>query len=89
MRDKLEAIEKRYQELEHNLADINLIQDKAQYQKLVKEFSDIGEAVNKYRRFKVLSGELKELEEMAKNESTDANSGCWLKRNPGIKGKDN
>ena len=80
MFDKLENIEKRYAELEHKLADPVLIQDKNQYQKLAKEFSGIGEAVNKYRRFKVLSGELKELEEMAKNESADAEFGLLVKK---------
>ena len=80
MFEKLENIEKRYVELEHKLADPVLIQDKNQYQKLAKEFSDIGEAVNKSRRFKTLSGELKELEEMAKNESADAEFGLLVKK---------
>ena len=62
MLGKLEAIEKRYIELEEKLADINLIQDKAQYQKLAKEFSGLEEVVKKYRRLKFLSVELKELE---------------------------
>ena len=62
MLEKLEAIEKRYQELEHNLADMTLIQDKARYQKLAKEFSGLEEVVKKFRQLKSLSAQLKELE---------------------------
>ena len=56
MLEKLEAIEKRYQELEHNLADMTLIRDKACYQKLAKEFSGLEEVVKKFRQLKSLSG---------------------------------
>lgn len=70
MFERLEAIEKRYMELEHKLADLGLIGDKVQYQKLVKEFSDIEELVKVYRRYKSLSGELAELEALLQNESS-------------------
>lgn len=80
MFDKLENMEKRYAELEHKLADPVFIQDKNQYQKLAKEFSDIGETVATYRRHKVLSEELKELEGMAQNESADAEFGLLVKK---------
>ncbi len=65
MLEKLEAIEKRYQELEHSLADMTLIQDKAQYQKLAKEFSGLEEVVKKYRQLKSLSVQLDELEALS------------------------
>lgn len=72
MFEKLEAIEKRYLELEHKLADSTLIKDKSQYQKLVKEFSGMGEAVKKYRQWKAFSKELAELESLAKEKAADA-----------------
>ena len=72
MLEKLEAIEKRYQELEHNLADMTLIQDKPRYQKLAKEFSGLEEAVKKYRQLKSLSAQLKELEGLSGGKSQDA-----------------
>ena len=70
MFERLEAIEKRYIELEQKLADLGLIGDKGQYQKLVKEFSDIEELAKGYRRYKSLSGELAELEVLLQNESS-------------------
>ncbi|HAH21890.1 MAG: peptide chain release factor 1 [Omnitrophica WOR_2 bacterium GWF2_43_52] len=72
MIERLEAIEKRSFELEHMLADATLIQDKAQYQKLAKEFSDLQEAVKKYSQYKALSHELAELESMLKEKASDA-----------------
>ena len=70
MFERLEAIEKRYMELEHKLADLGLMGDKGQYQKLVKEFSGIEEIVKEYRRYKSLSGELAELEALPQKESS-------------------
>ncbi|MDD5292306.1 MAG: peptide chain release factor 1 [Candidatus Omnitrophica bacterium] len=58
MLDKLEKIEKRYIELEHKLSDVNTMSDKANYQKLAKELSDISPFVHKFR-------ELKEVEKQA------------------------
>lgn len=72
MYEKLDDIEKRYIELEHRLADHASISDKSQYQKLAKEFSDLGEAVKKYRLLKSLSQELSELESLRKTEGSDS-----------------
>lgn len=52
MLEKLEKLEKRYTELEHKLADIKVIEDKAQYQKLAKELSGISPLVHKFRELK-------------------------------------
>lgn len=70
MLERLEAIERRYLELEHKLADLSLIGEKVQYQKLVKEFSDMEELVKEYRRYKSLSVELAELEALLQKESS-------------------
>ena len=77
---KLENIEKRYIDLEHKLAQPALMQDKSQYQKLAKEFSDIEELVEKHRRYKSLSGELAELELLAKDGSSDAEFALLVKK---------
>ncbi len=72
MIDKLNQLEVRYAELEQMLADPKLISDKGEYQKLAKEFSDIGEPVKKYREFKALSRELAELEHLSKSKDADS-----------------
>ncbi len=85
---KLEEIEKRYMELEHKLADAGIIRDKAQYQKLAKEFSEFGALMKKYRQFKSLSQELAELEDLAKRETADAEFAALIgKEIPEIKQK--
>jgi peptide chain release factor 1 len=66
MFDKLEKLEKRYEELEHLLADHKLIADTEQYNKFAKELSDIKEAVFLFREHRKLSKEIKDLEAMLK-----------------------
>jgi len=64
MFDKLEKFEKRYIELEHQLADIQVINDQAQYQKLAKELSGISEFVHKFREFKNIEKQKQDLAKM-------------------------
>jgi len=64
MLDKLEKIEKRYEELENLLADHDLIADTERYNKLVKELSDLKDPVLLYRDYKRLDKELADLESM-------------------------
>ena len=71
MIEKLEKLESRYKDLEKNLADPGIMPDKGLYQKLAKEYSDISQAVKKYRYFKSLSRELAELEALIKVKGTD------------------
>jgi len=52
MLHKLEKLEKRYIELEHALSDVKAMSDKANYQKLAKELSDISPFVHKFRELK-------------------------------------
>lgn len=61
MRDKLEKLEKRFVELEHNLADTTIMNDKAQYQQLAKELSDISPLVYKFRELKDIQRQRAEL----------------------------
>ncbi|MFC1645572.1 peptide chain release factor 1 [Candidatus Omnitrophota bacterium] len=64
MQEKLEKLEKRYTELEHKLADINVINDKTQYQQLAKELSGISEFVHKFRELKNIKKQKLDLNKM-------------------------
>jgi peptide chain release factor 1 len=58
MFDKLEAVEKRYVELEKQLSDPDVIGRRNEFQKLSKEHSDISELVSAFREHRRISGEL-------------------------------
>ena len=58
MFDKLEAVEKRYQDLEALLADPDVIGRRAEFQKLSKERADIVEIVEAFREYKRIVAEL-------------------------------
>jgi peptide chain release factor 1 len=64
MFDKLEKIEERYIEIEHKLTDPEVMNDKAQYQKLAKELSDISDFVHKFRELNNLERQKSELSKM-------------------------
>ncbi len=55
MQKKLEKLEKRYEELEHLLADHAIIADSEQCNKLAKELSDLKEPVFLFRDYKTRS----------------------------------
>ena len=58
MFDKLEAVEKRYSDLEGLLADPDVIGKRAEFQKLSKERADIVELVETFRDYKKVIAEL-------------------------------
>ncbi len=60
MFDKLEAVEKRFEELERLLSDPDVIGRRAEFQKLSKERSDIEEIVEAYRAHRQIVKELDE-----------------------------
>ena len=66
MNNELVNIEKRYEELEHLLAQPEVASDQSQYTKLAKELSALGSKVSLYRQFKKVSKEIKDLEAMLK-----------------------
>lgn len=86
MFDKLEKLEKRYQELEVQLSDARVIADQGQYQKLAKEYSGLTPAVEALRQYRQLIRQIAELknllsekhdrefEDMAKAELKDLNA---------------
>jgi len=83
MKEQLEKIEKRYEELEHLFASYEIISDKEQYNKYAKELSDLKDLVSLFREYKKISKEKedlkivldekhdKELLELAKKELQD------------------
>jgi len=69
--DKLRAVEAKYEELNHTLADPAIISDGKKYQKTAKAHSELGEIVNKFREYKDVEQGIKETEVMVRDE-TDA-----------------
>lgn len=64
MFQKLEAVEKRYEELNTLISDPKMIAKQSEWQKLMKEHSDIQEVVEKYREYKKVAQALEEAKEM-------------------------
>ena len=63
MFEKLEAVEKRYEELTKEISDPNLIADQANWQKAMKEHASIEEVVLKFREYKKIKQAMDEAEE--------------------------
>ena len=64
MFEKLESVEKRYEELTTKISDPAVIADNNEWRKLVKEHSAIEDVVFKYREYKNTLNNMKEAEEM-------------------------
>ena len=64
MFEKLESVEKRYDELTTKISDPKVIADNNEWRKLVKEHSAIEDVVSKYREYKNTINNMKEAEEM-------------------------
>ena len=64
MYDKLEVAENRYEEINHKLSDPQVISDQDEYRRLMKEFSELGEIVDKYREYKKIKQEISEAKEL-------------------------
>src|SRR5271168_756660 len=71
MYDKLEQIEKRYEELTRELSSPEATSDSARFQKLAKTHADLGEMVEKYREWKKVEQGLAETKQM-QADSNDA-----------------
>lgn len=64
MFDKLENVEKRYEELNTKISDPEVIANQSEWQKLMKEHADIQDIVEKYREYKKLQNSIEDLKEM-------------------------
>ncbi|MGN1299502.1 MAG: peptide chain release factor 1 [Candidatus Scatovivens sp.] len=64
MIQRLEGVEKRYEELNKLISDPDIISNQNEWKKLMKEHSDIEDVVLKYREYKSVSKNLEEAKEM-------------------------
>lgn len=64
MFDKLEVAENRYEEINHKLSDPAVISNQEEYRKLMKEHTELGEIVEKYREYKKISNDISEAKEL-------------------------
>lgn len=65
MFQKLEVVEKRYEELNSLISDPEVISNNTTWKKLTKEHSDIYEIVEKYREYKKAKADFEEAKEMS------------------------
>jgi peptide chain release factor 1 len=68
MFDKLEAIENKFDEINQKLSDPEIISAQDEYRKLMKEFSELQELVEKYREYKKVKSEIAEARELLDGE---------------------
>lgn len=64
MFQKLEDVEKRYDELTKKISDPEIIAQNKEWQKMMKEHSELTPIVEKYREYKKISQSIKDNEEM-------------------------
>lgn len=64
MFEKLELVEKRYNELNSQISDPEVIANTNEWRKLVKEHSSMEEVVQKYREYKEILNDMTEAKEM-------------------------
>lgn len=65
---KLEALEKKYEELQNKLTSQDVLQDRREFAKLSKEIKDIREVVETYRNYKKIQKDLEDAKELLKSE---------------------
>ena len=71
MFDKLEDLEKRYEEIQAELADPGVINDQARFKKLMKEQTDLSELIEKYREYKAAKKTIEDTLELLDSETDD------------------
>lgn len=71
MFDKLEDLEKRYEEIQAELADPAVINDQARFKKLMKEQTDLTELIEKYREYKAAKQTIADTLELLDSETDE------------------
>ncbi|MEO6950486.1 MAG: peptide chain release factor 1 [Polyangia bacterium] len=71
MFDKLQSVETRFVELEHRLADPDVINKRAEFQKLSKEHADLSDLVAAFRRYKLVQAERAENRSLLEEKDAD------------------
>ena len=64
MFDRLEVAENRYEEINHRLSDPQVLGNQDEYRRLMKEHSELGDIVAKYREYKKVNSDIKEAREL-------------------------
>lgn len=64
---KLESLERKYEELEKQLSDPDVLGDQDRYRKLAKAHADLSEVITAFREHKKLSRDLEENQELAQD----------------------
>jgi peptide chain release factor 1 len=71
MLDKLEGIEKKYEELTEQLSDRELLADQQRYTKVTKQHRELEEVVAKYREYRAIEQGIKDANEMLELETDE------------------
>ena len=71
MTEKLEITEKRFDEINEKLTDINVINDQEQYKSLMKELKNLTPIIEKYRMYKTARNDFEEAEQMLSDGGLD------------------
>lgn len=64
MFDKLNGIEKRYEELNTKISDPSIMSNQTEWKALTKEHADLSEIVEKYREYKSLKADIEGAKEL-------------------------
>ncbi|WP_166511046.1 peptide chain release factor 1 [Desulfallas thermosapovorans] len=67
MLDKLESLEKKYEELSELIADPKVMEDQGRWQQYVKSHAELSEVVTVYRQYKKVVTELEDVRQMLKD----------------------
>ena len=64
MFNKLEVVENKYEEINQKLSDPQTIANQDEYRRLMKEFSELGDVIEKYREYKKIKTDISEAKEL-------------------------
>lgn len=71
MKDKLESLVGKYQELEHELSSPDIFQDQERYRAIAKQHADLGAIVTEYDAYKQILQDIADNQELAKDKDPD------------------
>ncbi len=84
---KLESVERRYEELTHQMSQPEVISDQARFQKIAKERADLTELIESYREYKSVKKQLSDNREILFGESDPALKEMAQSELPELEGK--
>lgn len=69
MFDRLDAVEQRYQQVQHDLENPSVASDQKRFRSLMKEVSDLGPIVELFRRYRKMKADREDAREMINSET--------------------